>query len=331
MPQLTVEDARTGVKLSPYIGADPQQEPQTPPSQPPAADPATSTATPPVDKGDQLPSDSVTPPPATDDTIVTPPASTTPPPADVTADPKDDQQRDDKGRFIPKSRFDEVNERRKRAEAELARRDAEVAAAGKAKETTYDFDAAEKDYANLLLDGKTDEALAKRREIRVAEQAHFESVADARAAKVSNTATVKEKINEIAADYESRYPVFNPDSEQFSEDVVDDLQALYSGYLNSGKFNSADLAFKAALDKTVQMHGAKPLEQKPTPPPTPAVPARTAQKRVDAIVNQPPLLAKAGSGGPSSGDGQYKVSELSEAELMRLPEATRRNLRGDAL
>jgi hypothetical protein len=41
---------------------------------------------------------------------------------------------------------------------------------------------------------------------------------------------VQERIQEITTRYESEYDVFDSESENYSEDVLDDLQSLYSGY-----------------------------------------------------------------------------------------------------
>jgi hypothetical protein len=106
-------------------------------------------------------------PAATEPAVSTDPATkpqatadaATPAAADsVTSD--GDPPRNDKGQFIPKKRFDEVNQRRKAAEDKLAQFERENKAMQQAQDATYDFDAKEKEYLDLVLDGKTEEAIA---------------------------------------------------------------------------------------------------------------------------------------------------------------------------
>lgn len=104
-----------------------------------------------------------------------------------------------------------------------------------------------------LLDGKTEAAIALRREIRAAERTEFQRVATAQAQTVSKQATVQERIQEITTRYESEDDVFDPESENYSEDVLDDLQSPYSGYGQSGKFTDGAAAFEAAILKALKM------------------------------------------------------------------------------
>lgn len=243
-------------------------------------------------------------------------------------------ERDEQGRFVTKKRFDEVNERRRQAEEKLAQIDREKSAATKATETAYDFDAKEQQYIELILDGKTADAAKLRHEIRAAEQAQYEKVATTKASETNRAASVEQRINTIVADYEGRIDAFNPESDAYSEDLLDDVRAIYTGYLNGGKFEDPAAAFQAAVTKALKAHG---IEDKPvaTPPPAAngngATPIRTAARRIDAIKNQPPNIARSGNGSAEHGDANVRINELSEAEFARLPEATRRRLRGDNL
>lgn len=321
----TVVDQRTGQAVPVYLGGEPPSEPgatSTPAPSDRGDDPSTATAaaaSPDPATKPQVPTDAATPP-AADPAVV---AS------------ENDHPRNDKGQFIPKKRFDEVNQRRKTAEDKLAQIERENKATQQAQDATYDFDAKEKEYLDLVLDGKTDEAIALRKEIRAAERTEFQRVATEQAHTVSKQATVQERIQEITARYESEHDVFDPESENYSEDVLDDLQSLYSGYGQSGKFTDAAAAFEAAIIKTLKMHGIETkANSAPTPtatPEPPTTPTRTAQKRVEAIANQPPLIARTGAQSADHGHSNINVKSLSPEEIMKLPEATRRRLRGDNL
>lgn len=309
-----LKDPLTGHSESPYVGADPPL--------PLAKDP-------PADRGDALvpPQD----PPAKEGAkpeATTPPAKEEPKPAEGDATP----ERDAQGRFVSKSRFNEVNERRRIAEEKLAQMEREKQAATKATETAYDFAAKEALYVEMILDGKTKEAAELRLEIRAAEQAMYEKVAVAKATEQSRAATVEDRINATAQLYEATYPQFNPESPEYNEELLEDLNAVYTGLLQSKRFSNAADAFQAAISKAMKMHGieekdpAAPAASTTSPPPE-----RTAAKRIDAIKNQPPSIARAGNGSAEHGDANIRVAELTEAEFARLPEATRRRLRGDNL
>jgi hypothetical protein len=80
------------------------------------------------------------------------------------------------------------------------------------------------------------------------------------------------------------------------------------------------------------MHGIeKKASSTPTPTPEQSIPTRTAQKRVEAIANQPPLIARTGAQSADHGHSNIDIKSLSPEEIMKLPEATRRRLRGDNL
>lgn len=267
--------------------------------------------------------------------VVTPPAEPTKeaapetPPETPTAE---ERPRDDKGKFIPRPRFEEVNDRMKRAEAELARIAAEKDAASKAAEEAYDFNAAETAYMELVLDGKLADAAVKRAEIRAAERAEFTKAARTEAANVNTQMTVQQRINTLTSQFEADYDVFDPESENYNEAVIDTAQALVVGYGQSGRYKDGAEAFKAAVLTALKAHGVAVKDDAAAPEPrtTPAAAApRTAERRVDAITRQPPNLAGVGTSNANAGDTAIDVSTLSDADLKRLPAATIARLRGD--
>ena len=78
---------------------------------------------------------------------------------------------------IPKSRFDEVNERRKLAEKRLAELEAKEAAEAAARQGDFDFDGKEEEYMHAVVDGDFAKAKQIRTEIRNAEKTLFQSEA----------------------------------------------------------------------------------------------------------------------------------------------------------
>jgi hypothetical protein len=174
----TVVDQRTDQAVSVYLGGEPPTEPSATPA--------------PIDRGDHPSAATAALQPAAEPAASTDPATKAEATADaaapaaadsVTSD--SDPPRNDKGQFIPRRRFDEVNQRRKAAEDKLAQIERENKATQQAQDATYDFDTKEKEYLDLVLDGKTEEAIALRKKIRAAERTEFQRVATEQAQTVS--------------------------------------------------------------------------------------------------------------------------------------------------
>src|SRR5687767_6060478 len=116
----TVVDQRTGQAVPVYLGGEAPAEPGTTAAPAdrgdslgtPAAAAAVAESAPPADQGDESQT------PANDaDPAAADPAATEP--SDSVA-PEDERPRNEKGQYIPRKRFDEVNQRRKAAEEKLA-------------------------------------------------------------------------------------------------------------------------------------------------------------------------------------------------------------------
>lgn len=280
-----------------------------------------------------------TPPPATP---AAPPAAAAPPPAEPAtppatpaAEPPAEPARDEKGRFIPRERFNEVNEQRKAAEARLAQLEAEKAAATAGSTQAYDFDAKEKEYGELVLSGEIDKAVALRKEIRAAEQASYQAAAQEVAQRTTQQASLQDRITAISQAYEADYPgVFDKEASNFNEAALLDVQSIYAGYLQTERFPDPAVAWDNAVKAALRLHGIeKPAPAAaPAPAPAAAAPPATpsAQARVAAIAAQPPSLAAVGVGGASP-ELAKAIQEMSDQEFAALPAATKARLRGDVV
>lgn len=244
--------------------------------------------------------------------------------------------RDEKGRFVPRDRFNEVNEKRKTAEAKLAEIDRQAEAAKAGATQTYDFDAKEKQYAELLVSGEVDQAIALRREIRAAEQESYVVAARTQAQDVTERASVQERIQAVTDSYEQEFAdagIFDQENPNFNEPLLEDVKAMFAGYLDTGRFQDRAQAWNAAIENSLKLHGiarpsaatAAPVAPAAAPPPV--VP--TAAARVAAIASQPPSLAGTGLPGDSAGATAIDVTKLTDAEMAALPATTRARLRGD--
>lgn len=323
--KITVDDGAGG-RISPYVGANPDPELNKPVE---------------GDRGDDLvPLDNKAP---------AAPEQPPPPEPEVPENPinketkdevdPDDRPRDENGRFIPHSRFNEVNEKRKAAEKLAAEQAAEIEALRKQimapkpaenepePEPKYDFDKAEEEYIDLVLDGKKDEALAKRREIREQEQV----VIDVRSSESFTKQTTQEKLQTAIADvadgYVQRFAQLNPDSDSFSEELMEDVRIVYAGVLQNGKYKDPVQAWDQSIRKALKLHGLDPEQTDSKPDDKPA---RTAADRMAATSATPPTPT-ASAGGRPNAPAKIDVFALSLDDIAKLPPETLARLRGDTL
>lgn len=258
------------------------------------------------------------------------------------ADVEDEAEGDDDGESseaaerkaqgIPKHRFDEVNERRKAAEKENERLRAELEASKppEKKEEPFDFDAAETEYQNLLLDGDTDAALAKRREIRAAEHAAWKAEAKSETRSDLDTEADTQELLSLSREAEEMFDVFNPESDSYNQAILDKVLVIMGGYQVKYPDMSRADAFVAGLADVAEMYDLMPPEEgeadttpKPTgKPKTDPKKAKVRDKAHQPVGNQGGASAEAGAVVPN-------IENMSDEELDALPEKTLARLRGD--
>lgn len=239
---------------------------------------------------------------------------------------------------IPKSRFDEVNERRKAAEKRLAELEAQQQAETQAEKEEYDFDAAEMEYQDLLLDGKTDEALAKRREIRAAEHATWTAQTQSQTLETVSQQEMAQEITNLSTEAERMFPVFNEDHEDYDHNVTNKVLTFYRGYVAGNEFDNLSDAFVAALADVVDMYGLTDRygvnldgsEAKPEPAPQKLAPKKDPDKKKLAEKAHQPA-AKAGEGSADRGVAAPSIFDMSDTDLDKMSEEQLARMRGDFL
>lgn len=284
-----------------------------------------------VDRGDSLE--------PLDVTVDDPPAAPVADPVtDPAADPVDDVvETGDRPATpaIPKPRFDEVNEQRKKLaleNEELRRRLAAAehpAAPAEPAAPAYDFAAKEKEYMEAVLDGNTEKALQVRNEIRTAERAEIEQQVLARQPKVEDTviATREQMDNDAATrDINARFPVFDPASEAFNPELTQEAVAIAVGYINNMGLSYPEAANKAAAIMS-RMYGFEPVGALPAAAPSPAAPTpEQVKSKVQRAAEQPPAQRA-----PVATDIDPDPNDLSDEEFDKLPASVKTRLRGDHL
>lgn len=246
-------------------------------------------------------------------------------------------KQDSKEPFIPKRRFDEVNERRKAAEARLAEIEREQAAAKEATQAEFDFDAKEQAAAEALLDGKLDEYRALRKEIRAAERAQWQQEMIPAAVESVEVSNEQRAVSEMTRQAEIDYAVFDETSEEYSQELTERTVAYYQANMRLGK--SRPEAMRQAIADVVTLAGIKSRTAPaatPEPEPTPKV-ADLEQKRrqtaakLEKAKQAPPALSDAGEGSGATGAEVPDVNRMTDEEIAALPAATLKRLRGDYL
>jgi len=234
---------------------------------------------------------------------------------------------------IPKHRFDEVNERRKAAEEENARLRAQIEA-GKPPaedEKPYDFDAAEKEYVELTLDGDVDGALAKRKEIRAAEHAEWKAEAKQETkTDISQDAETQELLA-MSKEAEQMFDVFNPDSEHYNQQMLDKVLTFMGGYEAANPNMSRGDAFVAGLADVVEMYDLMPEEGEgegdPEPKPTGKKKVDKKKAKLREKAHQPAGLE--GQGSADVGAAVPDIENMTDEEIDALPDKTLARMRGD--
>lgn len=236
--------------------------------------------------------------------------------------------------MVPKARLDEVLAKQKALQKQLD----EIKAANEKSEDApedYDFDQKELEYQNMVLDGETDKAVALRREIRKAEREQLEFEMRQEMTQAVTKDRQMNALQQAAAAMEDSYPIFDHNSEDFSEDYTNEVVELRDAFIVQG-FEAVD-ALSKAVNFVVKDHDLDQAQES-----VPSL-AGQAQKSVDEVAKkraqvkkklkaadaQPPELP--GESSSTHGEKALDLSTMTEEEFAALPEATIKRLRGDIL
>lgn len=238
---------------------------------------------------------------------------------------------------IPKSRFDEVNEAKKKEKERADKLEKQledmIEQQKKPKEPEpepFDYAAKEKESYDAFLEGDTEKYSAIQAEIRDAQKAELQREAERIAAEGDKSVRESLTFEETGEKIEADYPALVKGGETFNEDAYSDLMDLYVGYVNTGRYSRAD-ALQMAADKAVRIHGLAKAEtgladdadekvvkfEKKKP---------DIQKKKQVADSQPPVKK-----GTEREEPVIDVASMSDEEFAALPEATKRRLRGDVM
>jgi hypothetical protein len=256
--------------------------------------------------------------------------------ADADDDSEDEDEADPEPepaqKGIPKRRFDEVNEEKKALRVENENLKAQIEA-GKPivkDEPVFDIRAGEKEYMDLLLDGDTESALAKREEIDAAKEAKWKSETRTETKTDIEQDAERDELLSLSQEAQTMFDVFNPDHEDYSQAMLNKVVTFMSGYEATGDMTRGD-AFVAGLADVVEMYDLLPDEEAAdTDTPKPTGKKKVVDKSKLKAAAHTPVVGE-GEGSSERGAVVPNIEEMTDEELDALPEKTLARMRGDFL
>jgi hypothetical protein len=237
-------------------------------------------------------------------------------------------------KMVPKSRLDEVLAKQKALQKQLDDMRKAQEPTADAPEA-YDFAAKEREYMNLVLDGKEAEAVQLRQEIRTAEKTQLEFEMSQKMQQTVSQNAQATALQAAANELEANFPVFDQNSADYNADITQEVIDLRDAFIVQG-FDAVDALSKAA-NFVIKDHGlAEEAPQEATltqssAPVQDEVAKKRAEvnKKLQAAKSQPPELP--GESSAARGEKALDISTMTEDEFNALPEATIKRLRGDLL
>jgi hypothetical protein len=239
---------------------------------------------------------------------------------------------------IPKDRFDEVNERMKRAEekVKLLEKQLDTTIETKAEEPEpepepYDYGKKDQEAMDALLEGDAERYSQIQDEIRQATR--DEAIREAKKLAAEGDTQVREALTfeEAAAKIEADYPQFSEGTDEFSQAAYDELMDLYVGYAQSGRYTRVD-AMRKAADNAARIHGLDKIGTADVPEPAPDnvvnIKKTDVATKAKMAERQPPRME---GGAAGKDEPRIDVNSMSDEQWEGLPESTKRRLRGDIL
>ena len=186
-------------------------------------------------------------------------------------------------------------------------------------------------YEDLILDGKKEEARKIRKQVDSLREELIEYQTSVKSDAARKAAIDELTYNAQLASFEAKYPVLNPEHEDFDEDKTNEVATLLNAFVKSG-IKRAD-----ALAKAVRYVLGPPPEQKVSDAAKALAEERARkarEKAAEANNKQPPNMSKVGLDSDKAGKGGelgIDVMRMSQEKFAKLDEETKAKLRGDEL
>lgn len=259
------------------------------------------------------------------------------PVAEAEPEPEPEPEPQKKDHMVPKSRLDEVLQKQKALQKQLEDMKKATEPSENAPDP-YNFDEKEREYMNLVLDGKEADAVKLRQEIRIAEKAQLEFEMSEKMQQTVQHNAQATALQAAANELEANFPVFDQNSADYNEDYTQEVIGLRDAFIMQG-FDAVDALSKAAnfVIKTNDLAAPEPststldAPSAPKAKPVDEVAKKRAEvsKKLKAADQQPPELP--GESSAARGEKAVDITTMSEDEFNALPDATIKRLRGDIL
>jgi len=236
---------------------------------------------------------------------------------------------------IPKDRFDEVNDRMKKAEEDnkSLRKQLEhtIEEKKEPEPDPFDYETKETEAMDALLEGDSKKYGELRKEIRTAERAETlreaKKLAEQGDTDLRDTLTFEEAGERVEADY----PQYVEGSESYNAEAREEMLDLYIGYARSGNYTKVQALQKAAT-QAAKIHDLKATsdvteDSKPNNVVDIKKTDVAAKAKVDEA--QPPAMEARADGAHE--EPRTDVMSMSDEEFEAMPESTKRRMRGDIL
>ena len=245
----------------------------------------------------------------------------------------------EKGKFIPKARFDDAV-RKERDGRELAERQlAELQSRLQQSQRTVDtgqleaeIKGLEKQYTKLILQGDEDAAAEVMSQVRLKERTVAIQEATHLSAQAKNEAREEIRMDTAIEALESTYATLNPADDSYDQEKVEDVLGWQQVYITRDRLTPAAALVKAA-EKVMRPvaasedEGAKGLAAGKVAADRKGV---QVAKSIDAATRQPASMKNSGLDSDKAGQtGTVEYSKLTAEERAAMPAATRARLRGD--
>jgi hypothetical protein len=266
--------------------------------------------------------------------------------ADAEAAKTDDKTGDDddaapKGNMIPQTRFNEaVGKERGRAEmaeAELNKyrqRDAQQQQAENFEESQAKVKEMLTQHSKLLADGDLDKASEVMGDVLQLRDDMQNARMDRQSDNARNSAKVEVQYDSTVERLEAEYPEINPDSDDFDQVAVRQVQMMVTGIMQSEGKNPAEALLEATNILLKPAKDAAGLRAKPSEEVVEAGLRRTQQqidKNIKAADAQPPATGEVGADHDKTGGAldAEAVAKLSWDEFIKVPDEELAKMRGD--
>lgn len=216
---------------------------------------------------------------------------------------------------VPMPRFQEVNERRKQAEAALEAAQAELQAARSKSIPSEALDALEEKYTAAMMDGNTKEAVSIRRQINQ----HIEEQAVLRIKNEQAQRQAAQASSDFVDSFLSANPWLNTEEGMKVQDILADLVEVR---VHRGE--PFEKAFQDVANEILPRYA--PANSVPPPAVDPRA-ANSVKRGAQAAAAQAPSM-QGGFGNRAMGTAMYDINTISDEDFMKLSEEDKARMRG---